>query len=117
REREQAALARFLDQLRIHALDSLPLAIAEGIDHETVENGAFRTKAVWGFRRQSMRQIARRQQNDRPTEQALMEPGSEIEEAGEGPAAETQKHAAVVRHCLRQRREPHRPPVIQRVSP
>src|SRR2546427_3427721 len=88
RERAQAALARFLDQLRIHAFDPLPLAIAQRIDHETIENGAFRTKAIWRIRRQSMRKVARRQQDGRPTKQALMEPGSEREEAGERPAAD-----------------------------
>ena len=42
-----------------------------------------------------------------------MEPGSEIEEAGEGPAADTQKHAALVGHSLRQRIERDHDPVIE----
>src|SRR5436305_14111197 len=60
-----------------------------------------------------MREIARRQEDGGPSDQTPMQPGAEIEEAGQRPSADTQKHAAFVCHRPGQRIERNHDTMIE----
>src|SRR5207245_5557432 len=89
--RAQAALPRVFDEVWVEGLDPLPIAIAKGADDELVEGAPLRTKAGRRVRSQPVREVTRGDEDGRPGRQVPVQPGAELDESLERPAADAKQ--------------------------